>query len=185
MVGVLRSFDLPFDLYADDVQSIVGDAVERFGEREWKAVLLTNEIHGHLGIYSTIGAKMGLRACELLGDPGPDSQVSIISHAGSRPPVSCLNDGLQTSTGATVGHGLFQVADTAVPYPEATFICKDKSLTLRLKEEYRSQIESDIRTGVERFGHSPAYWAYVRSLAIRYWSGWDRREIFYSPVSSA
>ena len=56
MVGVLRSFDFPLTQYADDVQRIVGTAIRRFGPEEWKLVLLTNEIHGHLGIYSTLGA---------------------------------------------------------------------------------------------------------------------------------
>ena len=178
MVGVLRSFDLPIDRYADDVQRIVGETVGRFGALEWKLVLLTNEIHGHLGIYSTLGAKMGLFACELLKESGGIEPVSVVSYAGLRPPVSCLNDGLQISTGATLGHGLIQVANEDDPRPEARFTCSGKSLILKLKDEYREQLEQDIREGVARYGHAPEYWSYVRSLALRYWSGWDRREIF-------
>ena len=178
MVGVLRSFEFPLTQYADDVQCIVGTAIRRFGPEEWKPVLLTNETHGHLGIYSTLGAKMGLRARELFGNPGHDHPLSVVSHAGLRPPVSCLNDGLQISTGATLGHGLIRIAEVDIPCPEATFTCEGKTLTLSLKEQYRTQIETDIRTGVERYGHSPEYWAYVRSLALRYWSSWDRNEIF-------
>ena len=62
MKGVLKSFLFPQDLYADDVADIVGNCIKRHGEAEWRAVVLTNDIHGHLGIYSTLGAKMGLRA---------------------------------------------------------------------------------------------------------------------------
>ena len=115
---------------------------------------------------------------QVFGGPGHDHPVSVVSHAGLRPPVSCLNDGLQISTGATLGHGLIRVAEIDAPCPEATFTCEGKTLTLSLKEQYRTQIETDIRTGVERYGHSPEYWAYVRSLALRYWSSWDRNEIF-------
>ena len=182
MVGVLRSFDFPIDSYTDDVQSIAEATIRRFGAREWKLVLLTNEIHGHLGIYSTLGAKMGLCAEELLGDS--EGSLSVLSYAGFRPPVSCLNDGLQISTGATLGHGLIRVSDEKAR-PEAAFTKDGKTILLRLKKEYRERIEEDIREGVSRFGHSPEYWDHVRSLALRYWSEWDRSAIFEQEQDSA
>ena len=178
MVGVLRNFDFPLEQYADDIRDIVNVTVSRFGTEEWERVLLTNEIHGHLGIYSTLGAKMGLRARELFGNPGHDTPLTILSYAGEKPPVSCLNDGIQISTGATLGHGLIRIAVVDEARPEARFSCNGRSLTLRLKAGYARQISEDIKEGVERFGHTPDYWLYVRSLAIRYWSEWDRREIF-------
>lgn len=152
--------------------------MERFGPREWRLVVLTHEIHGHLGIYSTLGVKMGLRARELFESEGLDGDIAVLSHAGSVPPVSCLNDGLQVSTGATVGHGLIAVSEDPEKRVEARFSCGGRDLTLRLRPEFESQIREDIRAGVERFGHSPAYWQYVRSLALRYWAEWDRTQIF-------
>ena len=110
MKGILKSFLLPLDLYADDVAEIAPDCLRQYGEPEWRSVLLTNEIHGHLGIYSTLGAKMGVWARDLFRERGVDEPVSVLSSAGSIPPVSCLNDGLQVSTGASMGHGLFAVA---------------------------------------------------------------------------
>lgn len=172
--GALRSFDLPSDVYADDVRDIVGC----FGPEEWRLVVLTNEIHGHLGIYSTLGAKMGLRAREEFASRGLLGHISIVSDAGSIPPLSCLNDGLQVSTGATVGHGLFALSGAEPGAPTARFSCEGVSFTLSLKDSFRQQIEEDIRTGTSRFGRSEQYWLYVRSLAIRYWSQWDRGCIF-------
>ena len=102
----------------------------------------------------------------------------MLSFAGVVPPVSCFNDGLQISTGATVGHGLISVADEEEKRPEAVFRFGAKSFRMCLREEYARQIACDIRSGVEQFGHMPADWAYVRELAIRYWSEWDRHEIF-------
>ena len=171
MVGVLRSFDLPYELYADDVRGIAASTIGRFGVEEWKLVLLTNEIHGHLGIYSTIGAKMGLYARELLGYP-----ISVLSYAGSQPPVSCLNDGLQIGCDATLGHGLIQVAGGNEP--KARFQNGDNVITLRLKDSYARQVKEDIRQGIELYGQTPAYWQYVRTLALKYWSQWDRTHIF-------
>lgn len=178
MVGVLKSFQIPLSQYADDVQRIVGTCIERFGEREWKLVVMTNEIHGHLGIYSTIGAKMGLFAREWFEAQGLGGEISVLSYAGCVPPVSCLNDGLQMATGATLGHGLIGLSEEAEKRVEAVFTCGDTSLRLRLKPSFEAQIKADIAAGVRQFGHSPAYWQYVRELALRYWSSWDRKDIF-------
>ena len=178
MVGALESFDIPLECYAADVREIAEDTIARFGSREWRLVVLTNEIHGHLGIYSTLGAKMGLRALEIFEQEGLTGKVSVISFAGAQPPVSCFGDGLQVSTGATVGHGLFTASQEPLKRPEALFTCGGKSLSLRLEPEYEAQIREDISSAVSRFGHSPASWQHVRSLALRYWSSWDRREIF-------
>ena len=181
MTGALKSFDLPIGLYADDVQSIAESGIGRYGAREWRLVVLTNEIHGHLGIYSTLGAKMGLRALEEFEAAGIDTHhMSVLSFAGSVPPVSCLNDGLQISTGATVGHGLIDISDDPYVRAEAEFRSGGNALRLRLKPEYEEQIRRHISTGVDKFGHGPQYWQYVRELAISYWRDWDRKEIYLS-----
>ena len=179
MAGILKSFLFPPDFYADDVRDIALICLSRYGEREWKTIVLTNEIHGHLGIYSTLGAKMGLRALELLEESGMgDQPVSVLSFAGSQPPVSCFNDGLQVSTGASLGHGRIRIADDPVKRPSAQFCCGDKCFTLSLKTEYAAQIGRDIEQGVALYGHTEPYWQYVRELALKYWKAWDRREIF-------
>ena len=178
MLGVLKSFNLPLEQYADDVRDIVGSCIERFGIREWKLAVMTNQIHGHLGIYSTLGAKMGLHARELFERQGITDHISILSYAGSVPPVSCLNDGLQISTGATVGHGLISVAEEPRKRAEAIFTAGGKSTRLCLKPEYEDRIRQDISLGVEKYGTSAQYWQYVRELALKYWSEWDRSEIF-------
>ena len=49
------------------------------GPDEWFAQLLLNELHEHLGAYSIIGVKMGLRAAELLN--APQHSMTIISAA--------------------------------------------------------------------------------------------------------
>ncbi len=148
-------------------------ALLRYGATEWRLVRLTHKIHGHIGIYTTIGVKMGLYAREQLGE-----HLSVVSYAGNTPPVSCFNDGLQIGARATLGHGLIEVADPPEPRAEACFRSGDKSLTIRLKEPYQSQIDKDIRFGFEKYGHKPAYWKYIQTLAMKYWRGWDRKEIF-------
>ena len=178
MKGVLKSFLLPKDFYADDVADMVGNCIQRHGEEEWRAVVLTNEIHGHLGIYSTLGAKMGLLARELFRERGVEG-ISVLSFAGSVPPVSCLNDGLQVSTGASMGHGLFALSSAeGEASVKARFEGGDRVLELRLKPENETIIRADIRKGRELYGNSAQYWFYVRELALRYWLEWDRARIF-------
>lgn len=182
--GVFDSFDIPASRFAEDVQAIYPSTLEAFGMTEWKKVVMTNEIHGHLGIYSTIGAKMGVRVREIAEAAGFHGEPHVVSFAGSTPPVSCFGDGIQISTGATIGHGLISIAEVPSegPSPKAEFRYESEGRTLTitasLKAEYQSILREDIRTGVSRYGHAPEYWAYIRSLAIRYWKEWSRFEIF-------
>jgi pyrimidine-specific ribonucleoside hydrolase len=164
-------------LYAGDVAPIAQDLVARYGHSEWRAGVLANELHGHLGIYAIIGVKMGIRAREYF-NIGVDDIV-VVSHAGARPPVSCMNDGLQVSTGATIGHGLISVAADGDIRPEATFAFKDKTIRISLKPEYAQQIRRDVAEGIRLNGNlSENYWMYIRALAIRYWIEFDRHQIF-------
>ena len=150
----------------------------RYGRREWRMVVMTREIHGHMGIYSTIGVKMGLAAREIFEKEGIKDHISVLSYAGTVPPVSCLGDGLQISTGATIGHGLISISDEAEKRVEAIFTSGGKTLTLKLKPEFEARIKADIEEGVAKYGHKPEYWEYVRKLALKYWAEWDRKQLF-------
>ncbi|MCK7460838.1 MAG: formylmethanofuran dehydrogenase subunit E family protein [Sphingobacterium sp.] len=120
-------------------------------------VVLTSELHGHLGIYAIIGAKMGLYAREILG-AGHDELV-INSLAGSKPPVSCMNDGLQVSTGATLGHGLISVKQTDKPTPSAAFTYKGKTLTDLLIKPLQKEIDGIIKDAIHSSGGlTEEYW---------------------------
>lgn len=174
---VFYDFPTNREAYAADVREIMDEAIRRHGASEWRAAVLTNEMHGHLGIYATIGVKMGIRAREWFGVGVDDMEV--VSSAGLTPPVSCMNDGLQVSTGGSLGHGLIRAVATDVPRPEATFTFKGRTLRLRLKEEYARRIADDCRRGAEQCGGlNEAYWQYVRALALDYWRDLDRHEIF-------
>ena len=120
---------------------------------------------------------MGIRAREWF-DIGVDD-IEVVSHAGLRPPVSCLNDGLQVGTGASVGHGLIRVETCDEPRPEACFTFKGRTIRLTLKPEYARRIRDDVQLGIRCYGDlTEPYWQYVRELALRYWRDFDRHEIF-------
>jgi pyrimidine-specific ribonucleoside hydrolase len=177
MSKVFKGFPDLQEFYADDVQPYMNGIIQKHGKEEWRLGVLTNELHGHLGIYAVVGTKMGLRARQYFHIGVDDT--SILSHAGSTPPLSCMNDGLQVSTGGTLGHGLITVSPDPPFQPKATFTFKEKSVCLRLKEKYWNIIRSDIKTGIKLCGlNTEDYWKYIRKLALNYWLEWDRIEIF-------
>ncbi len=174
---VFYGFPTSAACYAPDVEPIMAQAQALYGPSEWRAAVLTNELHGHLGIYATIGVKMGIRAREYF-NIGVDD-IEATTYAGCRPPVSCMNDGLQVGTGATVGHGLLHVAQCDPPRPEALFCFKGKTIRLRLKPEYAARIRRDVQRGIELHGaQTEEYWQYIRALALQYWLEFDRHEVF-------
>jgi pyrimidine-specific ribonucleoside hydrolase len=169
--------------FREDLRPLIEPIIEKHGEEEWEIVVLTHEFHRHLGIYSIIGAKMGLRARDYF-QVGLD-EMTVVSWAGRRPPISCLNDGLQVSTGATLGHGTISVPDNATPAPRAQFTHEGTTITVELKQPYWDAIKKDIHQAVQQYGlQSPAYWRAVRVLGLRYWQQWSRHEIFTCTVTS-
>ncbi len=149
----------------------------RNGEDEWFAQLLMNELHEHLGAYSVVGVKMGLRAAELLN--APPHSMEVVSHAGPRPPFSCLNDGILVATGSTPGRRLFVHEPKGAGDVAATFTYNGRSVTLRLKAEYRAKVKAEIGRLVEEYGlQRPEYWQGVRTFGLDLWETWHRLEIF-------
>lgn len=163
------------ELFSPEIN--VKEIISRHGHAEWRAGVLTNELHGHLGIYAVIGVKMGVRATELLRTGIDD--IKVTSYAGTRPPVSCINDGLQVSTGGTIGHGLFFISEEKEIHPAATFSFRGNIVSLTLSPTCSAQIKYDVTEGIRRYGlHTEGYWNYIRQLAIHYWEEFDRKEIF-------
>ena len=173
---VLLHYPTKPEEYRQDVRPFVKPIIARHGLEEFKATLLTNELHRHLGTYSILGAKMGLRAREILG-AGLDS-LTVISLAGLKPPLSCFNDGLQAATGASLGRGAIRVLE-GKSSPAATFQYGSQKLTLRLKDEIFQRIKAEQKAAVKRYGGlGPEYFRDIRAASLRHWLELDRREIF-------
>jgi len=174
---VFKSFPVDTTLYLMQYAGMVNPTIKKYGLIEWKAVVLTNEIHGHTGIYSIIGAKMGVRAMEFF-NVGVNN-MEVVSFAGTEPPLSCFNDGIQISTGSTIGQGLITISDSVSMMPSATFEFNGCRVNISLRPELALAMQEDIRTGIENYGlQTTSYWLYIESLAIRYWRDMDREEIF-------
>ncbi|MFO7938708.1 MAG: FmdE family protein, partial [Bacteroidales bacterium] len=174
---VFIRFPVDTSLYTAAYANMLNATLARYGATEWKAIVLTNEIHGHTGIYSIIGAKMGVRMLNYF-NVGVNT-FSVISYAGLEPPLSCFNDGLQISSGATMGQGLITVSDSISTTPSAVFEFNGQRVSVALKEQIANQMQEEIRYGVKTYGAlTDPYWLYIEELAITYWKRFNRNEIF-------
>lgn len=174
---VFSHFPIESHLYKKEYADLLENIYEKYGVEEWKAVVLTNEIHGHTGIYSIIGAKMGIRACEYF-NVGVNN-IYVTTYVGSLPPLSCFNDGVQISTGATIGQGLIRISDTVYATPTVAFTCNNKTVYMSIREDVAQKIRDDIAFGVKNYGlESLKYWDYIEELALVYWRDFDKRDIF-------
>jgi hypothetical protein len=141
---VLNSYPTQPLLFQEDLHPLVPKIIALYGLEEWQTTVLTNEQHRHLGIYSILGAKMGMQARELL--TASLDELVVESLASLAPPVSCLNDGLEVATGASLGGGTISEPSTASPSAEAGFVKGNQKLRVRLKRPYAKDpyIVSDI-----------------------------------------
>lgn len=89
-------------------------------------------LHGHLGPFLVAGIRMGLLALDLLESPGYFG-LRAESEAGSRTPISCLNDGIQIGSGCTAGKGNLVIRDGG--RPRVRFVAGDRTATIELREE--------------------------------------------------
>lgn len=174
---VIREFPLDPEFYFQDVQPSVKEITEKYGEDEWIAGVLANELHRHLGVFAIIGVKMGIRAREYF-DTGVD-EFAVTSFAGSVPPLSCMNDGIQVSTGATPGHGLLTVRSDTTIRPSCEFTYLSHRIRLTLQPDISKKISDELKEINFIYGlDSNIYWELVRKNSIKYWRDLDRHEIF-------
>ena len=174
---VIKEFPDDPSFYFDDINSTVTEIIEKYGIDEWSSGVLANELHRHLGVFAIVGVKMGIRAREYF-NTGVDEFVAT-SFAGSVPPLSCMNDGIQVSTGATPGHGLLKVIEGAAPSASAEFTYLNRKIRLILKPEISEKISSELKEINFIYGlDSNIYWELVRKNSIKYWRDLDRHEIF-------
>ena len=173
---IIRAIPTDPSFYFEDIAPFVKEIIEKHGIDEWTSGVFANELHRHLGVYAIIGVKMGIRAREYF-NTGVD-EFKVTSFAGSTPPLSCLNDGLQVSTGATPGHGLLTVINEATA-PTVDFIYMERKIRLTLNSDIAKTINDELREINFIYGlDSDIYWELVRKNAIKYWLIFNRHDIF-------
>jgi len=99
------------------------------------------QFHGHIGPYVIIGYKMGQISKNILGKD-PFSKKAIV-WTGNETPLSCIIDGIQLSSGCTLGKGNLIVKNEKIP--KVQFITKEgKNLDIILKKDIQNEIETKV-----------------------------------------
>ena len=116
--------------------------------RTWSKELYDKaaEFHGHGGPFIIVGLRMGLTALRRL-DAFGWFNISCTAELKHEPPISCVIDGIQSSTGCTMGKNNICVKDS--PGVAATFTSGDKTLRVELKEEMLKTIRAEMNTEQE------------------------------------
>jgi len=87
--------------------------------------------HGHLGPFLVLGLRMGLAAVKVLRPHGLHDLSAIVWSSRS-PPQSCVVDGIQFSSGCTLGKGNIRVRSS--PMLRASFRTHDASIIVKPTE---------------------------------------------------
>jgi len=96
------------------------------------------EFHGHLGPYLVLGLRAGMYANQELGrDP---MKTEAIIQTKTTPPESCFADGVQLSTGCTLGKGNISLQQGEGLL--VTFKKNSRELVLKLKKEIIEEMNS-------------------------------------------
>jgi formylmethanofuran dehydrogenase subunit E len=98
--------------------------------------------HGHLGPYVVIGYRMGMIARERLR-----GKLRATVMTGSRPPISCIIDGVQFSSSCTMGKGNLNIEEKGEAV--ARFVDDSHILEIRLKDEIRARVDRTMTKETE------------------------------------
>ncbi len=103
--------------------------------------------HGHLGPYAIVGYKMGSIARTIFELEMREKGLNIkdivaYSKVGSKPPISCVSDGIQMTSGCTLGKGNIKVIEEGKV--ECRFVMGDKEMTISLLPKLKSEIDSTM-----------------------------------------
>jgi formylmethanofuran dehydrogenase subunit E len=100
--------------------------------------------HGHLGVYVTLGLRMGQIGRRRFG-----SYKGLTASVRSRPapPMLCVVDGIQFSSGCTMGKGNIRVEGG--DDPEVAFAKEGRTLRVALRPGWRERIDREMTKELE------------------------------------
>jgi formylmethanofuran dehydrogenase subunit E len=104
-----------------------------------KLIKQAEEFHGHVGPFIVTGLKMGLLALEKL-NAEKYSGMKVVVETGTTPPMSCIVDGIQMSTGCTLGKGNIEVLPNNKPTASFTKKSDNQQIKITLKGKWLQEI---------------------------------------------
>ncbi len=100
--------------------------------------------HGHLGVYVTLGLRMGAIGKRRFGH---HKGLAAAVRSRPEPPMLCVVDGVQFSSGCTMGKGNIRVE--AGEGPEVLFSKEGRTLRVALRPGWRDRIDREMSKELE------------------------------------
>ncbi|UCB59479.1 MAG: formylmethanofuran dehydrogenase subunit E family protein [Thermoplasmatales archaeon] len=100
------------------------------------------KFHGHIGPYVIIGYKIGIIANKLLDSDHFSKKVKVWTK--KFPPMSCVIDGIQLSSGCTIGKGSIIVKNGEFLKTEFSNN-EGKKIQISLKMQIKEDIEQNVK----------------------------------------
>jgi len=100
--------------------------------------------HGHLGVYVTLGMRMGTIGKRALGHY---KGLTAVVRSRPEPPMLCVIDGVQFSSGCTMGKG--NIRSESGENPEVVFSKGAGSLRVVLRAGWRERIDREMSKDAE------------------------------------
>lgn len=104
-----------------------------------EALQALQRFHGHLGVYVTVGLRMGEIGKRTFGHY---KGLRATVRSEPKPPMLCVVDGVQFSSGCTMGKGNISVV--AASEPGVTFEKEGRRLRIALKPGWRERIDREM-----------------------------------------
>lgn len=95
--------------------------------------------HGHLGVYVTLGLRMGAIGKRRFGHY---KGLTATVRSRPEPPMRCVLDGIQFSSGCTMGKG--NIVLEAASEPEVDFEKENRRLRIVLRPGWRERIDREM-----------------------------------------
>jgi formylmethanofuran dehydrogenase subunit E len=114
------------------------------------------QLHGHLGPMLVFGARMGMAALKAVDAEGYFDVEVRCEGPMAKPPASCFLDGLQISTGATLGKRNLQWVESKTILVRAKNAKSGKTATVRPKDEFLALLKQpETAAGGSGKGNGP------------------------------
>ena len=108
------------------------------------------DLHGHFGPFLTLGVRMGIVGLRELGAKEGDTQLHITGMLKYAVPISCMLDGIQTSTKCTVGNKRLEWKESNEL--GAMFLLKNS--TRRVEVKVNPTLVQELKRKLDKMPHS-------------------------------
>jgi formylmethanofuran dehydrogenase subunit E len=104
------------------------------------------DLHGHFGPWLTLGVRMGLLGLRELGAKKGEAQLHVTVVLQYRLPFSCMLDGIQATTGCTIGNKRLEWEESKQFGTRFLHNSDDRQVEVKIKSTIIKELQSRLRS---------------------------------------